>query len=335
MLEKDVAIIGAGPVGIFTVFQSGMLGLSTVVIEALGAIGGQCTALYPEKYIYDIPGYPSILASDLIDSLYQQSKPFNPTILLNSTMVGLRRRDDAFVIRTSKGEEIAAKAIILATGAGALHPKPLSLDNAALYEGKSLFYAVSKKEVFRDKTIAIFGGGDSAVDWTNSLADIAKKIYVIHRRDKFRALPDSVEKMYQLVKQGKVEMAIPYQLDQIYGQDGYISSVDLIDFDRNVKNLKIDAILAFFGLSMDMTFITSLGLDVSNKYINVNPISMETNLKGVYGVGDAVTYPGKLKLILTGFAETAVACHAAHAIIRPGATLRFGYSTTVLKDILK
>lgn len=328
MNKTDLAIIGAGPVGLFTAFQAGMLGLKSTIIDSLDSVGGQCTALYPEKPIYDIPGFPSILAYDLIENLYTQAKPFNPTILLNNTATHLEKKGSSWLIKTSQDNYLETSAIIIAAGAGAFGPNKPPLENIETYEKKSIFYMVNRKEEFKNKVVAIAGGGDSAVDWSIILSEIASKVYVIHRRDKFRALPQSIAKMQEIAKTSKIEFLIPYQLNALKGENGYLEEIEVIDLDNNKKTVKVDILLPFFGLAMELGPITNWGLNFDKKHIAVNPSNMQTNLENIFAVGDIATYDGKLKLILTGFAEAALACHSAYSMIYPNKPLHFEYSTT-------
>lgn len=330
MITKDVAIIGAGPVGLFAVFQCGMLGLSCAVIDSLPDIGGQCTALYPEKPIYDIPGYPSVAAGDLIASLEAQSAPFGAEYCLGQSVDHLEyvANGDFYCLKTSAGNQITARAIIIAAGGGAFGPNRPPLAGLADYEGRSVFYMVRKREDFRGKRIVIAGGGDSAVDWAVSLADIAAHIMVVHRRDQFRALPETVARMRGLADAGKIEMVVPYQLHGLGGSGGNLSTVTVMDLDGNERALDADVLLPFFGLASSLGPISDWGLDIQHHHIVVDPTTAETNLPGVYAIGDIAAYSNKLKLILTGFAEGAQAAHAIYKRLNPGKELHMEYSTT-------
>jgi len=329
-ITKDVAIIGAGPVGLFAVFQCGMLGLSAVVIDSLSDIGGQCSALYPEKPIYDIPGFPSVAAGDLIAHLEAQATPFEPEYLLGQTVEKLENvsNGDIFNLTTSAGNVILAKAVIIAAGGGAFGPNRPPLDGLQDYEGKSVFYMVRRREDFRGKRVVIAGGGDSAVDWALSLADIAASVMVVHRRDQFRAVPESVTRMRTLAAEGRIDMVVPYQLHGLDGADGKLSAVIVSDLDGNEKRLEADILLPFFGLASSLGPIADWGLDIAHHHIAVNPGTAETNVPGVYAIGDIASYSHKLKLILTGFADAAQASHAIYQRINPGVALHMEYSTT-------
>lgn len=325
----DIVIIGAGPVGLFAVFEAGMLKMRAHVIDALEAVGGQCTALYPEKPIYDIPAHPAITAQDLIDKLVAQAAPFAPTYHLGQTVETVQKQaDGSFVVGTSKGIKISCKAIIIAAGCGAFGPNRPPMENLEQYEGKSVFYLVSKREDFRGKRIVIAGGGDSAVDWAISLSELSEKIYVVHRRAKFRCAPESADKLQALAASGKIELVIPYQLDSLEGKDGKLSAVIVSTLEGEKRSLPADILLPFFGLAMELGAIANWGLNLEHNHIKVTQPHMATSEAGIFAIGDIATYDGKLKLILSGFAEAAQAAHAAHKIVRPDEVLHFEYSTT-------
>ncbi len=329
IIETDVAIIGAGPVGLFAAFECGMLKIRSLLIDALGEVGGQCTALYPEKPIYDIPGHPAIEAGALISQLEQQIAPFAPPRLLGRRVERLEGRPGAFVLGTDQGDTIRAKAVILAAGAGAFGPNRPPLDGLAAYEATgAVQYYVRRREDFRGRRVVIAGGGDSAVDWALSLKDVAAKVYVVHRRAKFRAAPESAAQLDAAAAKGEVEMVIPYQLHALHGTDGALASVEVADLDGATKHLEADRLLPFFGLSMELGPIAEWGLELDRKHIQVAPSTCETSLRGVFAIGDVATYPGKLKLILQGFSEAAMAAHAIHPIVHPGEALHFEYSTS-------
>lgn len=324
----DIIVIGAGPAGLFTAFEAGMLGFKCHIIDALEFIGGQCSALYPEKPIYDVPAYPSILAEDLVQNLHKQAAPFEPVYHLGQQVIKLEKDGDYWCVTTSLDKVIQAKVIIIAAGCGAFGPNRPPLENLEEYEGKSVLYMVGKREDMRDKNLVIAGGGDSAVDWVLSLADIAKSIKLVHRRPKFRCSPDSQSKIMQLADAGKVELVVPYQLDSLKGENGDLSSVVVKTLDGNKKELEADILLPFYGLAMDLGPIINWGLNLDNKHIKVDPLTLATNESGIYAIGDIATYPKKLKLILTGFHESAMACHSAREYIFPDKQFHFEYSTT-------
>lgn len=324
----DIVVIGAGPVGLFTVFEAGMLKMKCHVIDTLEDVGGQCSALYPEKPIYDIPAHPNILAQDLVDKLAKQAAPFKPVYHLGQQVMKLDTVDGGYKITTSKGTSIDCKAVIIAAGCGAFGPNRPPLADIEAYENGSVYYMVGRREQFRGKRIVIAGGGDSAVDWAISLSEVAAKTYVVHRRPKFRAAPESVSKMRALVEAGKIEMVVPYQLHALHGEGGKLSAVEVATLDGETKQLEADALLAFFGLSMELGPIAQWGLDLTHNHIAVAPATCETSSSGIFAVGDIATYPGKLKLILCGFSEAAMACHAAHRHVYPDQELHFEYSTS-------
>ena len=329
--QTDVVVIGAGPVGLFSVFECGMLRLKCHMIDALDMIGGQCAALYPEKPIYDIPAYPEILGADLIKNLEKQINPFSPVYHLGQQVVELKEVEDdthRWHVTTSKGTKIEARAVIIAAGVGAFGPNRPPLENLEKYEGTSVHYYVASREAFRDKKIVIAGGGDSAVDWVLSLQEVAKSVAVVHRRAKFRAAPDSEMKLNQLAKEGKIDLVIPYQLAGLEGQDGQLSHVIVESLDGDVRKLEADILLPFFGLSMNLGPIADWGLGLEHHHIAVEPATAGTNRTGIYAIGDIATYPNKLKLILTGFAEAAQASHAIRKFIYPEEVMHFEYSTT-------
>lgn len=326
----DVVIIGSGPVGLFAIFECGMMRMQCHVVDALDMVGGQCMALYPEKPIYDIPAFPSISGEDLITNLKKQAEPFNPTYHLGQRVERVVKdaEADVWVVETSKGTRITAKVIIIAAGVGAFGPNKPPLDHLSDYENKSVFYYIKRREDFRGKKIVIAGGGDSAVDWAISLSELAQKVMLVHRRPKFRAAPESLRRLEELSKQGKVEFVIPYQLDSLKGSNGHLNAVVVKDLDGNTKELQADVLLPFFGLSMELGPILSWGLGIDHHHITVDPSTSETSLKGIYAIGDIATYPNKLKLILSGFAEAAQAAHQARDRVYPGHVWHFEYSTT-------
>jgi len=327
--QTDVAIIGAGPVGLFAVFECGMLGLKCQVIDALDMPGGQCSALYPEKPIYDIPAHPAIDAATLIARLEEQAAPFAPAYHLGQQVERLARQPDgSFRLETSRGTAILAKAVIIAAGVGAFGPNRPPLDGIEAYEGKSVHYLVTRRETFRDRRIVIAGGGDSAVDWAISLAEVAARVMVIHRRAKFRAVPESAARLDALAKAGKIDLVIPYQLAGLEGANGQVAAVIVADLEGKTKRLEADVLLPFFGLSMNLGPIAEWGLALDHHHITVAPATSMSSAEGIFAIGDIATYPGKLKLILSGFSEAALAAHAIRARLHPGEALHFEYSTT-------
>ena len=326
--DTDVAIIGAGPVGLFAVFELGMLKLSSVLIDALDAVGGQCIALYPEKPIYDIPAHPAIEASELVAQLERQIAPFAPPCLLGRRVVALDGAAGGFRLTTDRGDIVRAKAVIVAAGAGAFGPNRPPIDGLEAYEATgAVQYYVRRREDFRGKQVVIAGGGDSAVDWALALKDIAK-VSVVHRRAKFRAAPEMAAQLDEAAANGEIEMVIPYQLHGLHGEAGVLAAVAVATLAGEIRRLPADILLPFFGLSMDLGPIAAWGIDLERGHVRVDPATGGTNIPGVFAIGDVATYGGKLKLILQGFSEAAVAAHAIHPIVHPDQALHFEYSTT-------
>lgn len=325
---RDVAIIGAGPVGLFAVFECGMLGLSCHVVDALPHIGGQCSALYPEKPIYDIPAYPQITAAQLIENLERQAAPFDPCYHLGVQVVSLSDNDSLLRLGLSDGREVKARAVIIAGGAGAFGPNRPPLAEIEQYEGRSVFYTVQQKQAFQGKKIMIAGGGDSAVDWALSLAPLAEKLYVLHRRDKFRAAPESVRQMQEMVEQGQIELLVPAQLKALKGKDGQLTHVHIIDKAVGEKEIATDILLPFYGLSMDLGPIADWGLALDHSHISVQPTTCRTSKAKIYAIGDIAAYGNKKKLILTGFSEAAFAAYDIQRLLNPDMPEHFEYSTT-------
>ena len=322
----DVAIIGAGPVGLFGIFEAGMLGMKCVVIDSLSSVGGQCSALYPQKPIYDIPAYPKIYAQELIENLLQQSAPFKPEFVLSVRVELIYQIDKIHYLKLSNGQLIQAKSIIVAAGNGIFAPNKLPIDNAVEFENKTLFYHITEKSLFTGKRVAIAGGGDAALDWVIELASIAKKVFLIHRRNNFRAATSTLEKMKSLQNESRVDLITPYQLNKLLGYDGVLNSVE-VSLDQQTKKIEIDYLLPFFGLQTNLEHITNWKLKISNDLITVNPATMQTNIEGVFAIGDIANYSGKIKLILSGFAEAARACHSIRHHIYPDEHMNFQYST--------
>lgn len=329
--ETDVVIIGAGPVGLFAIFECGMAKLKVHVIDAFEKIGGQCSALYPEKPIYDIAAYPSITAESLIDQLEKQAAPFAPTYHLNQQVTHitpLNNQGTDWIVETSLGTQIKTKSIIIAAGVGAFGPNRPPLTQLEVFEKNSIHYAVRSKNTYKDKHIVIAGGGDSAVDWALILKDIAASVKVVHRRAKFRAAPDSEEKLHTAATNGEIELVTPYQLSGLRGLNGTLNAVEVESLDGSTRLLQADYLLPFFGLSMNLGPIAEWELHLEKHHIVVDQATSATNRKGIYAIGDIATYPHKLKLILTGFAEAAQAAHAIRQHLYPDEVIHFEYSTT-------
>ncbi|MGE5548779.1 MAG: NAD(P)/FAD-dependent oxidoreductase [Solirubrobacterales bacterium] len=330
--QTDVVVVGAGPVGLFAVFECGMVKLRCHVVDALDGVGGQCQALYPEKPIFDIPGHPRILAADLIERLTEQAAPFEPVYHLGRQMVGCAKDGEGWRCTLSDGTEIRARVVIIAAGCGAFGPNRPPLDGIEAFEGqgsgKGVNYFVTRREDYRGKKVVIAGGGDSAVDWAISLSEVADRVMVVHRRPKFRAAPESEARLKALSDAGAIELVVPYQLHGLEGDAGRLAAVTVATLDGETRRLEADVLLPFFGLAMNLGPIAEWGLGMDRSQIAVDPATMATSAPGIFAAGDICTYPGKLKLILSGFAEAARAAHSAHDAAHPGEALHFEYSTT-------
>jgi thioredoxin reductase (NADPH) len=328
-LRTDVAIVGAGPVGLFAVFELGMLELAACVLDALPEAGGQCSALYPEKPIYDIPGLPRVAAQELIDRLLEQAAPFRPAWRLGSPVTRLDRLEaGGWRLTAADGGAVEAGAVIVAAGGGAFGPNRPPLPGIERFEGSSVHYFVRRREAFRGKRVVIGGGGDSAVDWALSLAELAERVYLVHRRPRFRAAPESVRRLHLEAAAGRVELVVPYQLAGVEGSDGRLEAVAVATLDGETRRLPADALLPFYGLAAELGPIARWGLDLERGCVKVAADSCATNVERIFAVGDVASYPGKLKLILCGFAEAAMAAHAIRRALRPETPLHFEYSTT-------
>jgi len=326
MKKKDVIIVGAGPVGLFAVHQLGIKGLNAVVIDNLDKIGGQCIELYPDKPIYDIPGVPECTGKELTDKLLEQIKPFKTEFFLNERVDEVRQDNkDEWTVKTNKGNEFLSPNIIIAGGVGSFEPRKLPIKEAEKFEGKYLFYSVKNKDDFKGKNITVFGGGDSALDWALELSKFSK-INLIHRRNEFRGAPHTLSELKKLEKEGKVLIKTPCQLDAIEGEEN-IKSITLKFDDGKVEKIKTDIVLSFFGLTMKLGPIAEWGLNMDKKTIQVNSANFQTNKKGIFAVGDICSYPGKLKLILSGFHEVALASVECFKRARPNEKYRFEFTT--------
>lgn len=328
----DIAIIGAGPVGLFVPFVAGMKKLSCILFDTLTFVGGQCAALYPEKLIYDIPSVPSITAQDLIANLLLQSQRFNPSINLDETILSYTKNGDNFLLTTSKNRIFEARKIVIATGGGRFVPNRPPIANIEEYENKGVFYSVRSKGDFASKKIAIAGGGDSAVDWAIALGEVASKIYFIHRRDKFKAAPDSIVKLEALKERGILEFITPFQLESIMGEGGFLKTLTVKSLAGEIKNLDIDVLLPFFGLTTDSSLLDSFKIQTLDGCAKVNQSTMETSIDGIYAVGDIAIYEKKLKLILTGFAEVATCVYDIKSKFE-GSKTKLEHSTTLFSHL--
>lgn len=326
MIKTDIIIIGAGPTGLFTVFEAGLLGLKCHIIDALVKPGGQCSEIYPNKPIYDIPAYPEIMAGDLIHKLLDQIKPFNPGYTMGESAVELKKSDGEFIITTDKNTKIKGKVVAIAGGLGNFEPRKPNLENIDKYEENGLVYKIINKDNFQDKNVIISGGGDSALDWTLELSKIAKKVTLIHRRNEFRGAVESVKQIQKLKDKKIVDVITPAQLVAINGRDK-VESIDL-KVNEEIVTIETDFIIPLYGLIPKMNIFKNWGLNIEKNAISVNnALDYSTNIKGIYAIGDINHYPGKLKLILSGFHEAAVMCHSAYNYINPDKKNILKYTT--------
>ena len=326
MINTDVVIIGAGPTGLFCAHQLGIIGLKCEIIDNLDKIGGQCIELYPDKPIYDIPAISECTGEELTNNLIEQIKPFDFNFYLDERVEEIKNENQKWIIKTSKGTKFNSPNIVIAGGVGSFEPRKFSVKECEKFEGKSVYYSVKDKTIFQDKTVTIFGGGDSALDWAIELS-ATSKVQLIHRRDEFRGVQASVDKVKELSKEGKIELLTKYQLSSIKGNKK-IESIGIKHDDGGIKNIETDYLLGFFGLIMQLGPIINWGLNLDKKHIPVNIENFETNQKGIFAIGDICTYPGKLKLILSGFHEGALAARGCFKYARPDEKLRFEFSTT-------
>lgn len=327
MITTDLCIIGAGPVGLFAVFQAGLLKMRCHVIDVLPQIGGQLSEIYPHKPIYDIPGYPTIKAHELIDKQMEQIAPFSPTFTLGERVENIERQSDgSFIVTGSEQTTIHAKVIVIAGGLGCFEPRKPELANLELYESGYVHYMVRRPESFRSKEIVVAGGGDSALDWTIHLADIAQKVTLVHRSDAFRGAPDSAEKVYKLAAEGKINLLLSHQLVSLEG-NGKLENIKLSNKQKEEVLVTANHFIPLYGLSPKLGPIASWGLNVDKNAISVNTFDYSTNIERIYAIGDINTYPGKLKLILCGYHEAALMAQSAFKYVYPEQKLTFKYTT--------
>jgi thioredoxin reductase (NADPH) len=326
MIKTDTLIIGAGPVGLFCVHQLGIIGLTCEVVDNLDKIGGQCIELYPDKPIYDIPAIPECTGEELTNNLLKQIKTFKTNFHLNERVEEIKQDEKKWLIKTNKGTQFETSSIIIAAGVGSFEPRKFSTKEIEKYEGKKILYSVKDKKIFKDKTVTIFGGGDSALDWAIELSNTSKVI-LVHRRDDFRGMQASIDKVNQLKEEGKIEIYTKCQLDSVKGDDK-IESINIKHDDESIKEIKTDYVLGFFGLIMKLGPIAEWGLNLDKKTIPVNTENFETNKKGIFAIGDICSYPGKLKLILSGFHEGALAARGCFKYAKPDEKYRFEFTTS-------
>jgi len=327
-IETDILIIGAGPVGLFTVFEAGLLGLKCHLVDNLDKIGGQCIELYPEKPIYDIPGVPNQTGKEHIDSLLKQIEPFDYEVHLNQRVDKIEQSGDYWIAETSDGISFKTLNIFIAAGAGSFEPRKPPVESPDKFLGKGIDYAVRSVDKYKDKDIVIFGGGDSALDWSVELANKAKSIKLVHRRDDFRGAEHTENKMRNFVSSGEIELKIPFVIKSIIGDKSF-EGVEIMNFEtKDIEIINCDEALFFFGLSKQLGPINDWEIDLNERKVQVDTEKFETNQKGIFAVGDINTYPGKLDLILCGFHETTLAVQEAFRRINPGERVPFGYTTS-------
>ncbi len=329
MISTDVVIVGAGPCGLFQVFELGLLGLKSEVVDSIPRPGGQCSELYPDKPIYDIPAIPVCTGEELTQALLKQIEPFHPGMHLGEEVTEVEARaDGTFRVATAKGREFSAKAVVIAGGVGSFQPRPLRATGAEACEGRSLHYRVQDPEHFRGKRLAILGGGDSALDWVLALVDVADRVTLVHRRDEYRAMPSSVASMREIVAAGRMDVIENSKVTAIAHEDGQMSCLTVQPREGHAVELQADHALVFFGLAPKLGPIAEWGLDINRKTINVDTEKFETSTPGIYAVGDINQYPGKKKLILCGFHEAALAAFAIKQRIEPDKKVHVQYTTT-------
>jgi thioredoxin reductase (NADPH) len=327
MIQTDICIIGAGPVGLFAVFEAGLLKMRCHLVDVLPQVGGQLTEIYPKKPIYDIPGFPEIQAQALIENLSRQIEPFKPGFSLGERVTQLHKLDDGtFEVETSENTRIHCKAVVIAGGLGCFEPRKPEIQNLERFEGKGVSYFIKDPETYRNKKLVIAGGGDSALDWTIHLAALARHITLIHRNETFRGAPDSTEKVFALAHEGKIDLLLNTNLRAVEG-NGHLNTVSCVDKEKLVKEIETDYLIPLFGLSPKLGPIGEWGLALDKNAIPVNTFDYSTSIEGVYAIGDMNTYPGKLKLILSGFHEAALMAQSAFRFVYPDQKISFKYTT--------
>ena len=334
MINTDVLIVGAGPTGLFCAHQLGIIGLKCEIVDNLDKIGGQCIELYPDKPIYDIPAIPECTGEELTNNLIKQIEPFNFNFYLGDRVEVINKQNEKWKVKTIKGKEFLTPNIVIAGGVGSFEPRRLSVKDREKFEGKSVFYSVKDKNIFKNKSVIIFGGGDSALDWTIELSKNSK-VTLVHRREEFRGSAASVDKVMQLNKEKKIDLFTKYSINSLNGENS-LESINIVDEKNNIKKINTDYVLGFFGLIMQLGPILDWGLNIDKKTIPVNTSSFETNQKGIFAIGDICSYPGKLKLILSGFHEGALAARGCFKYARPNEKYRFEFTTasSTIKDRL-
>lgn len=326
-ITTDICIIGAGPVGLFAVFEAGLLKMRCHLIDVLPQVGGQLSEIYPQKPIYDIPGFPTINAQELVDNLMEQIAPFNPTFSLGERVDDLQKLEDGtFIIKTNEGTEVHSKVVAIAGGLGCFEPRKPAIDRLEQFEGKGVNYMIKNPEAFRNRKVVLAGGGDSALDWTIFLANIASEVTLIHRGDTFRGAPDSAEKVFDLAKEGKINLILQSQITAINGT-GHLNKVIVQNKEGEISSIEADHLIPLFGLTPKLGPIAEWGLNIDKSAIEVNTVDYSTNILGIFAIGDINTYPGKLKLILCGFHEAALMAQSAFKYVYPAQKLSFKYTT--------
>jgi thioredoxin reductase (NADPH) len=327
MITTDICIIGAGPVGMFAVFEAGLLKMRCHLIDALPQVGGQLSEIYPQKPIYDIPGYPEVKAQELVDNLMKQIETFRPTFSLGERVDTLQKQEDgSFIVGTSEGTRVHCQVVVIAGGLGCFEPRKPDILNLKQFEGKGVGYMVKNPELLRDRRVVLAGGGDSALDWTLFLANVAKEVTLIHRSDSFRGAPDSAEKVFELASQGKINLILNSNISSI-GGNGVLKKVTVVHKGKREHTIEADNLIALFGLTPKLGPIADWKLAIEKSAISVNTFDYSTNVERIYAIGDINTYPGKLKLILCGFHEAALMCQSAFRYVYPDQKLSFKYTT--------